>query len=172
MSNQTFFDHNILKEGWLQKQSRYLHHWRKRWVVLTLNALYTFENHKQYQNPTEVINVTDISSITSPNERQNQFVIKTKGNISFTFQGSLSMVISQWINTIVGYINQISIPISVDCKRVNNYSDQFELHIPYHMNYDYKINQIVQDIIQHIDEKHKPVKFKPILIFSSSFIGQ
>ena len=37
---------NILKEGWLEKESKYLKAWRKRWFVLTPNTLYSFKESK------------------------------------------------------------------------------------------------------------------------------
>lgn len=34
---------NIIKEGFLEKESRTLKTWRKRWFVLTPNTLYSFK---------------------------------------------------------------------------------------------------------------------------------
>ena len=35
---------NVVKEGWLEKESRHIKSWRKRWFVLTNNTLYSFKN--------------------------------------------------------------------------------------------------------------------------------
>jgi len=34
---------NIVKEGFLEKESRLIKAWRKRWFVLTPNTLYSFK---------------------------------------------------------------------------------------------------------------------------------
>ena len=46
---------DIIKEGFLEKESRYRKIWRKRWCVLTNQMLYTFEQQGSYINPTEEI---------------------------------------------------------------------------------------------------------------------
>ena len=37
---------NIIKEGWLEKESRTFKSWRKRWFVLTPKTLYSFKEMK------------------------------------------------------------------------------------------------------------------------------
>ena len=65
-----------IKEGWLQKQSRYRKQWRDRWCVLTRDFLYTFENEKQYIGPTEEIEIAKIKTVKTDEEKQgNYFVI-------------------------------------------------------------------------------------------------
>jgi len=39
------------KEGWLEKQSRALKRWKKRWCVLQDNYLYTYADERGYTNP-------------------------------------------------------------------------------------------------------------------------
>ena len=36
----------IVKEGWLEKESRLIKSWRKRWFVLTNNTLYSYKDKK------------------------------------------------------------------------------------------------------------------------------
>lgn len=54
---------DVLKEGFCEKQSRWLRSWRRRWMVLGSENVYTFANEKVYQNPTEEISLKEILSI-------------------------------------------------------------------------------------------------------------
>mmetsp|Transcript_60291 Transcript_60291/g.73869 ORF Transcript_60291/g.73869 Transcript_60291/m.73869 type:complete len:136 (+) Transcript_60291:22-429(+) len=56
---------NPTKEGWLEKQSRHLRKWRKRWCVLEGSTLYTFKTQKNYENPTECLSLKIFSSVKS-----------------------------------------------------------------------------------------------------------
>jgi len=53
-------DHPV-KEGWLEKQSRALKRWKKRWCVIQDCYLYTYADERGYNNPynapTEVIDL-------------------------------------------------------------------------------------------------------------------
>uniref|UniRef100_A0A7S0TGV3 PH domain-containing protein n=1 Tax=Elphidium margaritaceum TaxID=933848 RepID=A0A7S0TGV3_9EUKA len=52
---------HIQIEGWLLKKSRVLKKWRKRWIVLAGNKLYSYKHEKEYHaEPTEVIDVSNI----------------------------------------------------------------------------------------------------------------
>lgn len=56
----------ILKEGWIEKRSRLLQQWRKRWAVLTPQYLYTFKERQAYSSsPTESIRLATCSSVKS-----------------------------------------------------------------------------------------------------------
>ena len=43
----------IRKEGWINKESAVLRQFRKRWLVLTPERLYTFKRERSYTDPTE-----------------------------------------------------------------------------------------------------------------------
>lgn len=64
----------IVKEGWLYKQSKYMKEWRKyflyhkiyrRWVVLTPTHLYSYKEYKKYEKPTEEIVIKECKTIKS-----------------------------------------------------------------------------------------------------------
>lgn len=65
----------IIKEGWLQKESRFRKVWRERWCVLTPNYFFTFENEKIYVNPTESLEIKKIKTVkTDETKKGNYFV--------------------------------------------------------------------------------------------------
>lgn len=66
---------DILKEGWLKKESRYRKKWRDRWCVLTSKYFYTFENEKIYKNPTEKIEVAKIKTVKTDEIRNGNFFV-------------------------------------------------------------------------------------------------
>ena len=53
----------IIKEGFLEKRSRFLKGWRKRWIVVTPNYLCTFKKQGDYKSPTEQIALSEFKSI-------------------------------------------------------------------------------------------------------------
>jgi hypothetical protein len=75
---------SIQKEGYCDKQSRFLKSWRKyllfhcrRWIVLTTNLMLTYKERRVYQNPTEAILLKEIVSIKTCEEEidmKNAFV--------------------------------------------------------------------------------------------------
>ena len=44
---------DIRKEGWISKESAVLRSYRKRWMVLTPERLYSFKRERVYADPTE-----------------------------------------------------------------------------------------------------------------------
>jgi len=63
------------REGWLEKESRYMKRWKRRWFVLDGSMLYSFKKEKQYIDPTEVIDLKVYSSVKSSHRtgRGNSF---------------------------------------------------------------------------------------------------
>jgi hypothetical protein len=60
---------DIIKEGYLEKESRYRKVWRKRWCVLTNKMLYTFEQQGSYINPTEEIETAKMKTVKTDETR-------------------------------------------------------------------------------------------------------
>jgi hypothetical protein len=60
---------DIIKEGFLEKESRYRKIWRKRWCVLTNQMLYTFEQQGSYVNPTEEIETVKMKTVKTDETR-------------------------------------------------------------------------------------------------------
>eukprot|EP00928_Gymnodinium_smaydae_P067208 TRINITY_DN50150_c0_g1_i1.p2 TRINITY_DN50150_c0_g1~~TRINITY_DN50150_c0_g1_i1.p2 ORF type:complete len:122 (+),score=26.99 TRINITY_DN50150_c0_g1_i1:74-439(+) len=84
--------HDIVKEGWLTKQSKLLKEWRRRWVVLTQQYVCTFKNQGgDYRNPTEVIRLRECSTVKSADEdtgRENAFRVDTPNRIFYLIADS------------------------------------------------------------------------------------
>mmetsp|Transcript_2754 Transcript_2754/g.3330 ORF Transcript_2754/g.3330 Transcript_2754/m.3330 type:complete len:123 (+) Transcript_2754:78-446(+) len=82
MQNSDIIIHrdDILKEGTLRKQSRYLREWRVRHFVLTSQYLCSFKDQGDIRNPTEVIRLRDCSTVKSADEetgKDNSFKVET-----------------------------------------------------------------------------------------------
>ena len=71
----TIQSNDKIKEGWLQKESRYRKVWRDRWCVLTSEFFYTFANEKQYIDPTEQIEISKIKTVKTDEERKGNFLV-------------------------------------------------------------------------------------------------
>jgi len=63
---------NPSKEGFLEKQSRHLKRWKRRWFVLQDSMLYSFKNKKEYVAPTEQIDLKIFCSVKSSEEYTNR----------------------------------------------------------------------------------------------------
>mmetsp|Transcript_8286 Transcript_8286/g.10875 ORF Transcript_8286/g.10875 Transcript_8286/m.10875 type:complete len:94 (+) Transcript_8286:31-312(+) len=73
---------DIVKEGFLFKQSRYIKDWRKRFVVLTKTHLITYRDNVDYKNPTEVISMDTCCTVKSTDDEMNKansFKLEVKG---------------------------------------------------------------------------------------------
>ncbi|CEM20935.1 unnamed protein product [Vitrella brassicaformis CCMP3155] len=76
----------IVKEGWLSKQSRFLRDWRRRWFILTPHYLASFRKQGQYTNPTEILRLRDCSTVKSADDevhKDNAFRVDTPGRVFF-----------------------------------------------------------------------------------------
>ena len=62
MSSKVVDIKDKMKEGWLEKESRFRKVLRKRWCVLTEKTLYTFKEEKMYVDPTEQIEISLIKT--------------------------------------------------------------------------------------------------------------
>merc|ERR1712157_690208 len=63
----------VNKEGFLQKKSRHLGMWRKRWFALQNHMLYSYKEEKKYDvAPTECIDLRVYSSVKSSSDTTNK----------------------------------------------------------------------------------------------------
>eukprot|EP01084_Bolivina_argentea_P204874 349940_1 len=160
---------NILQEGWLEKKSKYVGAWRPRWIVVTTDTLYSYKNKKCYKDPTEIISGLDMISVEQINEDNITFSLKLKMR-SIQFKCTSESNIFDWLYAINICLSSIIIPINIVCKRMKDYNCKYKMNIPYHNNYS--IDRIINDIINHLQNQYKPIKFQPKIILSDSFLGQ
>mmetsp|Transcript_51607 Transcript_51607/g.109660 ORF Transcript_51607/g.109660 Transcript_51607/m.109660 type:complete len:121 (-) Transcript_51607:73-435(-) len=87
MSNEiVIHPDDIVKSGWLVKQSRHIKDWRRRWFVLTPQYLCSFKNQGETRNPTEWIRLRECSTVKSADEdtgKENSFRVDTPGRIFY-----------------------------------------------------------------------------------------
>eukprot|EP00929_Paragymnodinium_shiwhaense_P122435 TRINITY_DN95167_c0_g1_i1.p1 TRINITY_DN95167_c0_g1~~TRINITY_DN95167_c0_g1_i1.p1 ORF type:complete len:122 (+),score=26.71 TRINITY_DN95167_c0_g1_i1:90-455(+) len=77
---------DILKEGWLVKQSRFLKDWRRRWVVLTPQYICSFKEQGDYRKPSEVLRLRDCSTVKSASEetgKDDSFRVDTPARVFY-----------------------------------------------------------------------------------------
>jgi len=76
----------ILKEGWLMKQSKFLKNWKRRWFVLTPTYICSFQQQGVYHKPTEVLRLRECSTVKSADDnvdRENAFRVETPSRVFF-----------------------------------------------------------------------------------------
>eukprot|EP00919_Chromeraceae_sp_WS-2016_P002785 GHVR01006878.1.p1 GENE.GHVR01006878.1~~GHVR01006878.1.p1 ORF type:complete len:120 (+),score=22.08 GHVR01006878.1:222-581(+) len=91
----------VLREGWLNKQSRHWKEWRKRWVVLTDKCLYTFKVENDYNNPSEMIILSECTTVESGDfiDKKNTFKLVTPTQ-TFWFDADSVGEKEQWIGSL------------------------------------------------------------------------
>mmetsp|Transcript_18330 Transcript_18330/g.21121 ORF Transcript_18330/g.21121 Transcript_18330/m.21121 type:complete len:121 (+) Transcript_18330:23-385(+) len=107
---------DILKEGWLAKESRFFKSWRKRWFVLTPSHLFSFKEERIYKNPTEAINLKECTTVKSAEEdihKENSFRIDSAAQ-TFYIQASSTSEKESWIGAIGKAMVRPSIPFEDD----------------------------------------------------------
>ncbi len=85
-------------EGWVYKQSRYMRSWRKRWMVLQFPFLYTFREQRQYQDPTEKIDMRDGVAVKAPRESEIELLHPDR---TYYFRVDSPSVRDRWVRTLV-----------------------------------------------------------------------
>mmetsp|Transcript_11078 Transcript_11078/g.21437 ORF Transcript_11078/g.21437 Transcript_11078/m.21437 type:complete len:120 (+) Transcript_11078:89-448(+) len=75
---------DIVKEGYLVKQSKIMKEWRRRWFVLTPQYLCSFKTQGENRNPTEAIRLRECQTVKSADEdtgKENSFRVDTPGRV-------------------------------------------------------------------------------------------
>ena len=65
-------EEEIRKQGWIYKESALLRQYRKRWLVLTPERLYTFKKERVYDTPTEEVDLKQCGTVKSADDMTNR----------------------------------------------------------------------------------------------------
>merc|ERR1719436_45272 len=93
---------DILKEGWLMKQSKHYKTWRRRWVVLTPKYLATYRTEGLDSEPSELVPIRECSGLTSRTNETGKgilFKVVIPGRALY-FAANTSMEKEAWISNI------------------------------------------------------------------------
>eukprot|EP01084_Bolivina_argentea_P309888 536064_1 len=133
---------SVIKQGWLEKKSKHLGVWRRRWVVLTTKQLNTYKTQDMTDIATETIQLSSVNSIESCNDT----TLCIKGDTKYKLKANTNLDKQVWIDSIRACAqNCIAIPVTYKCNRNDQYNGNFELLTPYDLNYGYSINKLAED---------------------------
>lgn len=94
---------DVIREGWVEKQSKVLCVWRRRWLVLTPRFLFTFKAQKGGSEFTEAIRVAQcvkVEALPDPGGQRYGFCVETRTRI-FNFKTSSEAERSAWLRDIL-----------------------------------------------------------------------
>mmetsp|Transcript_120207 Transcript_120207/g.347393 ORF Transcript_120207/g.347393 Transcript_120207/m.347393 type:complete len:123 (-) Transcript_120207:173-541(-) len=93
---------DIVKQGWLIKQSRFVKEWRKRWFVLTHQYICSFKAQGELRNPTEAIRLRECSCVKAADEdtgKTNSFRVESPNRVFFLIADTAAER-EEWIGNI------------------------------------------------------------------------
>ena len=83
LTNNSEHDHDnnnvkqlIIKNGYLKKQSAHLHLYRKRWIVLVENKIYSYKDKENMVKATEIFDLT-IYDIVKTCNKSFEFILSS-----------------------------------------------------------------------------------------------
>lgn len=106
MSSSVLFirDQDIVKSGYLLKQSKYLRTWKQRWIVLSNQYLCSYESQGGHMGsaPTEYLLLRDCSTVRSADDdtgKEHSFKIESSDR-TFYLVAASSQEKEAWIGVI------------------------------------------------------------------------
>eukprot|EP01084_Bolivina_argentea_P038902 71914_1 len=95
-------DSNIIKEGYLKKESLLLKIPRQRWMVLNGRYLYSYKRKRVYENPTEIFDLTIYNKIQyKDNDNGNKFeLVSTTKKKNRQFNAPSKIEVVEWVKNI------------------------------------------------------------------------
>eukprot|EP01084_Bolivina_argentea_P307106 530761_1 len=96
---------SVIKEGYLEKESKYMKTFRKRWIVLTSNnKLYSYKQQQIYSNHTEMFDLNSCNDVKVSNKNTNQFILIFNHNKQRIFGANSINGRDKWIKCIQKYV--------------------------------------------------------------------
>ena len=111
---------DVRKEGWVLKESAVFRAYRKRWVVLTRERIYSFKRERCYVDPTEDIDLRQCGTVKSADDLTNRafsFTVQVPGR-NFYFVAASDAERNEWVAA-VGRA-------TTERRRVRSYSEEVE----------------------------------------------
>ena len=90
---------DVRKEGWVLKESAVFRAYRKRWVVLTRERIYSFKRERCYVDPTEDIDLRQCGTVKSADDLTNRafsFTVQVPGR-NFYFVAASDAERNEWV---------------------------------------------------------------------------
>jgi len=111
---------DIRKQGWVLKESATLKQWRKRWLVLTPEKLYTFKKERVYDIPTEEVDLRQCGTVKSADDITNRpfsFTVQVPDR-NFLLVAMSDVDRNEWVAQIGR--------ATTESRRVRSYSEEVE----------------------------------------------
>ena len=111
---------NIRKEGWCMKESATIRSYRRRWLVLTPDRLYSFKQERRYESPTEVVDLKQCGTVKSADDLTNRsftFTVQIPER-NFFLMASSDAERNEWVAAIGR--------ATTESRRVRSYSEEVE----------------------------------------------
>jgi hypothetical protein len=116
-----FDTRSIRKEGWVSKESAVLRQYRRRWLVLTPEKLYTFRKERGYgEPPTEEVDLKLCGTVKSADDltnRQYTFTVQVPER-NFFLMATSDAERNEWVAAIGR--------ATTESRRVRSYSEEVE----------------------------------------------
>ena len=116
-----FDTRSIRKEGWVSKESAVLRQYRRRWLVLTPEKLYTFRKERGYgEPPTEEVDLKLCGTVKSADDltnRQYTFTVQVPER-NFFLMATRDAERNEWVAAIGR--------ATTESRRVRSYSEEVE----------------------------------------------
>ena len=96
----------VIIYGFLKKQSKYMHVWKTRFLILTNHYLFAFtgvENDADCTMALHISNIISIEEIQGNNKEYYQFVIKSYG-INYYFKAENAKIREVWMKYIKSFL--------------------------------------------------------------------
>eukprot|EP01084_Bolivina_argentea_P221837 375633_1 len=170
LSNFIIF-HALQKEGFLEKQSRHMQIWRKRWVTVVGTKLLTYKNETNIihdnEKKTECLDLRIFSKVVVDQSNKCSFQICSH-DTNFVFRSQSQSDALEWVYTLNKIIQsnteekinadeEEDMMINIIFRHCdsNMIYDKFLMNVPYVLVKRYTIDYFCQDLFHYLTNKNK-----------------